>query len=500
MDNFIQGLRQLPELGVGATYSAALKPLLESHPDIFDVLEIEPQTIWIETPDEEAPYFVSPEALRRIAQLPGRKVVHSIGTPVGGTVRPNPDQLALLKETIAFFESPWISDHLSFNSTPEFATAFFLPPRQTAAGVATVATAVQDLQQSLPVPIAVETGVNYLQPRPDEMPDGLFIASVLAAANCGLLLDLHNIFCNHLNGRQSIDDFLSQIPRERVIELHIAGGFEMDGFWLDAHSGEIPDYLFTIAERVMPTLPNVKALIFEIFPSFIPVVGYDVIRRQIEKLHYLWSLRDVGPPANKPAPVVISPLEADPAADVVPSPAEWERALGALVTGQKAVGPLAEDLAQDEGITIINKLISEFRASMIVTILRLTSRLLMLSVGHEILRLILQDFWNHYPPQQFAAREAENFADFLFTKDLKVPQVLKVLEFERNVLRTLLDGQPRVTEFEFDPLPLFRALAEGRLPDVSGRSGQYEIEVTEEGPVSVTGLDLEAVRQVIPFH
>jgi hypothetical protein len=36
------------------------------------------------------------------------------------------------------------------------------------------------------VPIAVETGVNYLRPRPDELPDGEFVAQVVEAADCGI--------------------------------------------------------------------------------------------------------------------------------------------------------------------------------------------------------------------------------------------------------------------------------------------------------------------------
>ena len=79
-----------------------------------------------------------------------------------------------------------------------------------------------------------------------------------------LLLDLHNIFANALNGRQTVDDFLSQVPRYRVWEIHLAGGFEMDGLWLDAHSGAIPDHPLAIARRVIPALPNLKAIIFEI--------------------------------------------------------------------------------------------------------------------------------------------------------------------------------------------------------------------------------------------
>src|SRR5438105_14159338 len=95
--------------------------------------------------------------------------------PSWGTVRPAPAQLALLRKTVERLGAPWASDHLTFNATPEFSTGFFLPPRQTPEGVETVARAIRDLQEGLPVPIAVETGVNYLRPRPDEMPDGAFV-------------------------------------------------------------------------------------------------------------------------------------------------------------------------------------------------------------------------------------------------------------------------------------------------------------------------------------
>ena len=115
--------------------------------------------------------------MERVLSLPGRKLIHSVGTPVGGSVRPEPAQLVLLQDAIERFESPWISDHLSFNRTPEFATGFFLPPRQTTEGVSRVVTSICDLQRALTVPIAVETGVNYLKPRCDELRDGeLYVA------------------------------------------------------------------------------------------------------------------------------------------------------------------------------------------------------------------------------------------------------------------------------------------------------------------------------------
>lgn len=488
----------LPELGVGITYSSAVEPVLEQHPDLFDVVEVEPQTTWLLTRDGPEPFRVLDPVLAHLARLPGRKLVHSVGTPVGGTVRPDPAQLALLRQTIERLGSPLASDHLSFNTTPEFQTGFFLPPRQTAEGVATAVRSIRDLRAGLAVPVAVETGVNYLRPRPDEMPDGAFVAAVVEAADCGLLLDLHNVFANGLNGRQPVDTFLAQLPLDRVWEVHLAGGFEMEGYWLDAHSGAIPAPLFELARRVIPALPNLKALVFEIFPSFVPAVGFETIRGQIERLHELWALRrgtpEGSPTADPPRPVV----PAGPGGG--PSPEAWERALGALAVGVPATGVTAQELAGDPGVPVMQRLIREFRASMVVGVLRFSSRLLMLALGPDVFRALLADFWSKTPPQLFAAAEAEAFADHLQALQLKVPQLAKVLEFERAVLATLMDDRPRVVAFDLDPLPLFRALAEGRLTDIPGQPGRFEIEITPDGQVGVAGLDAAALRQAVPFH
>ena len=182
------------------------------------------------------------------------------------------------------------------------------------------------------------------------------------------------------------------------------------------------------------------------------------------------------------------------------SPAAWECALGALAIGRPPADDVARALAADPGIRIITGLIREFRASMLVSVLRLTARLLMLALGPDVFRVILADFWLKMPPQQFASSKAETFAAYLEALDLKVPQLAKVLEFERAVLATLLDERPRVVAFDSDPLPLLRALTEGHLPDVPGQLGRFEIEVTPDGPSGATGLDLGAMQQTFLPH
>jgi len=495
---------RLPALGVGITYSASIEPLLQSHPQLFDVLEIEPQTTWIRSSGSGQSYRWKKGVLEHLLGLPGRKLIHSVGAPVGGTIRPDAEQLHLLRETIAHFDSPWASDHLSFNQTPEFSTGFFLPPRQTVEGVRTVTASIRGMQDALAVPLCVETGANYLRPRPEELPDGEFVARVVESADCGLLLDLHNVFTNSLNGRQPIDEFLNQLPLERVWEIHLAGGMEMDGFYLDAHSGAIPDPLYAVAERLMPLLQNLRAIIFEIFPSFVPFVGLDVVRTQMERLRALWNLRPINfqptdyPRAKSRNPSLgLKPVTTDPA-----PPLAWETALGSLVVGKKPTpdNSLSVELAADPAIRLVEGLIHEFRASMIVGVLRLTSRLLMLSLGTSAFRMLLRDYWATTPPQMYASLEAEAFAAHLERLGLQVPHLLNLLAFERAVARTLTDGQTRLVHFDFEPVPLLRSLADGRLPDEIPGAGDFEIELTPDGPSSASGITVEDAQKAFHFH
>jgi uncharacterized protein len=487
----------LPELGIGVIYSAGLEPLLERFPENIDVIEIEPQTMWLERPDRPEEILVQPEVEAHLASLPFRKLVHSSGTPVGGSVPGIEAQLPLLRDTVRKLGAPWASEHLAFNLTPDFFTGFFLPPRQTAAGLDIYAEAIGRLRAALGVPLAIETGVNYLRSRADELPDGEFVAELVDRASCGILLDLHNIYANDCNGRQKVFEFLDQIPLDRVWEIHLAGGFEWHSYWLDAHSGAIPDRLFELSHDIVPHLPNLKAIIFEVFTSFLPSFGVDGVRKEMERVRQLWELRRPGGGSS-------GKREAGNPRSSVPvgtaTVAEWEAALGALVVGRAPATALAEELASDPGTSLVRDLIHEFRASMVVSVYRLSCRLMMLALTPDVFRTILEDFWTHEPPHQYAASEAEAFIAYLRAKNLRLPWLAKVLEFEKAAMDTLLDGRTRVVRFSADPFPLLRALAEGRLPDVIPQEGEYEIELKAEGPVTVTGMDPEQLRGAFPFH
>lgn len=469
----------LPILGVGVIYSPALKPLLEAEPDLACVLEVEPETLWTFTGDPAAPYRPAAAALAGLLELPQPKLVHGVGFPVGGSRPPDPRHLPLLVDMIDTLASPWASEHLAFNEAAgdggAFATGFLLPPLQSPAGVAAARASIRSVASRLPVPFAVETGVNYLQRRPGEMADGAFVAAVAESADCGLVLDLHNLWANQRNGRMSVEAVLAELPLERVWEVHIAGGSEFRGYWLDAHSGEVPAPLLELACRVLPELPALRALIFEILPSFLPRFGFDGVRRQLSGLHELWEQRAT-------SRRLIDPRAVAPAAPVEEpgfTAQEWEDALGSLVVGRPAAGPAAAVLAHDPGVEVLRQLVWNFRSGSLVETLGLTCRLLLLHGGDPLTRGLFDDFFAEVPPQLFASVEAEAFGAFLARRRPAVPYLDEVLGFDLAALRAALEDRPQLVPFAYEPASLLEPLARCQLPEAP-IPGRFEVEVTPD--------------------
>jgi len=472
----------VPELGVGVIYTPALQPLLEAETDLVSVVELEPETLWTFTADPADPYRPDWAALERVRGLPQTKLIHGVGFPVGGTRAPDPLHLPRFIEMIDFLGAPWASEHLAFNRAagPDgpFATGFLLPPLQSPAGVAAAVASVRSVAPHLPVPFAVDTGVSYLQPRAGEISDGAFIAAVAEAADCGIVLDLHNLWANERNGRQRMEDFIAELPRERVWEVHIAGGSEFLGYWLDAHSGAVPGDLLTATRRILPELPELRAVVFEITATFLTRFGLDGVRRQMGALREICEQRAVPPRrAGLPRPAPASPLE-EPGW----TPEEWEDGLGALIVGRppdRSASPVRLALAEDPGIEVLRLLVWNFRSGVLVETLALTCRLLLLHGGDPLIRELFDEFFLSAPPELFASVEADAFGTYLERRQPDVPFLPEVLGFELATLRAVLGGESQVVPFRFEPSSLLEPLSQGRFPK-SPHPGNFEVEVTPD--------------------
>ena len=159
------------------------------------------------------------------------------------------------------------------------------------------------------------------------MPDGAFAAEVAEAADCGILLDLHNLLCNERNGRQSVAEFCNSIPLERCGRFTWPAEKRRGGFWVDAHSGLVEPALMEIVASIVPQLPALRAIIFEIIPDYIAAVGLAPIGTMLGELNDLWLAHASNGCRALDRSDAIEPAEL---ADMV-TPDMWEMALGAAV-------------------------------------------------------------------------------------------------------------------------------------------------------------------------
>ena len=468
----------LPELGVGIVYFPALEHVLDAGEGLIDVIEVEPQPLWLKDSRQGAPRL-DDRAFDRLGSRPQRKLVHGVGIPLAGTVGLDPSQLGAFKESIARLDPPWVSEHLAFlragHGHGAFNSGFLLPPLQSSETVGTCVRNIRQLQRAIDRPLAFENAANYLKPVPGEMPDGEFMAEIAEQADCGILLDLHNLWCNQLNGRQSVDEVLSSLPLERVWEIHLAGGDDVDGYWLDAHSGPVPEALMELCRHWVPRLPNLKAMVFEIIPDYLAAkaIGTDDVLGQLTTMREVWATR-----GSRAAPTHVPALtRAAPRSAPLPAQAEWEESLALAVNRRVRVSPSPAAWLDDPAVGVLQQLVTNVRAGMLVDLLTLSYRLMVLHLGEERVHALMDAYWQQTLPEPFAGQEAARFASHVRGLRLPVPYLEDVLAYEVASMDAVATGADVQVPFSCDPRPVIDALRAGRRPTVSA-VGHYELTVT----------------------
>ena len=418
-------------LGVGVVWWPPLDTLCRESEGLVDVIEVEPEAFWVPEPGGFRSF--AGEALKHLTQP---KLLHSVGAPVCGTCPAPRGHAEALAREVAELHPEYVSEHLSVTrfrpkiGDPDVFAGFMLPPAQSRAGVERAAANILEHSYALGgIPLAVETTVSYLPPAPGEWPDGAFVRAVAETADCGILLDLHNVLCNSRNGRQSVADFCDAIPLERVWEIHLAGGENEGGFYVDAHSGLVEPELMEIATALVPRLPNLRAITLEIMPERVAEAGLPAIARQLGRIRDLWNLR-----ANTSEPHFNAIQTLPPTGSPLNDPEAWERLLGCAVIGhpQPAIDPRTAEWwkSATAALELYRLLIGEARASAVLSSAPRTTRHLLNGRGGPGTRRILAEFWSQSPPLYTAMDEARAFFRFLAESEAKTPELMDAVALD----------------------------------------------------------------------
>lgn len=245
---------QLETLGIGIGYRQQFKSELFLHQETVDFLEI----IGDRYIDSNQP--LEAELALLAANFP--LIPHFVNLSLGSAEGIDTDYLTKLAKLVKQLNPPWWSEHLCFTKAGGIDIGQLSPLPYTKEAVDLVCRNLKQVQSYLDTPLILEN-ITYMVEIPGgEMTEAQFIGEIVEKADCGLLLDITNLYINSTNHNYNIDCFLSQLPLESVVQLHFVGGYCHDGVLIDSHSEATPAEVWQLMQKVT-SLTDVNGIVLE---------------------------------------------------------------------------------------------------------------------------------------------------------------------------------------------------------------------------------------------
>lgn len=267
--------KTLPVLGVGLGLRQELADQTFEHANLIDWLEFVPEN-----------YMGLGGRSRRLFQKAKAKfplISHGVNLSIGSTDELNYDYLKALKEVLDAGNCAWFSDHLCFSSADGIYLHDLLPLPASREAVNHIALRIKQVQDYIQRPFLLENISFYMNMPGCEMTDSQFLSEVLEAADCGLLLDVNNIYVNSVNHNFDARQYLAELPLERTVQMHIAGHSRQKDLIIDTHGAAVIQPVYELLEYVLTKVP-VKAVMLERdqnFPDFEEILDELAVIRKI---------------------------------------------------------------------------------------------------------------------------------------------------------------------------------------------------------------------------
>jgi len=168
------------------------------------------------------------------------------------------DRLAALAAEI---EPAWISDHVCWSSFGGHRAHDLWPLPFTEEALDHVAGRVARVQERLGRRILVENVSSYLTFQHATMPEWEFLSALAEKADCGILLDVNNVYVSAHNHGFDGRAFIDGVPAGRVGQLHIAGHRREATHLLDTHDQPVADAVWELQRRAAARIGPVATLL-----------------------------------------------------------------------------------------------------------------------------------------------------------------------------------------------------------------------------------------------
>lgn len=260
-----------PNLGLGV----GLRTVHFSH-----ILERHPQVDWFEIISENfmdsrgRPRYVLEQIAERYPV-----VMHGVSLSIGSTDPLDMEYLARLKRLAQACHARWVSDHLCWTGVAGLNAHDLLPIPLNEESLAHVVCRIRTVQEVLERPLVLENPSSYVTFKDSTMPEWEFLSRMSEETDCGLLLDVNNVYVSSVNHDFDPLEYIRSVPHERVVQFHLAGHTNCGTHLIDTHDGHVVDPVWELY-RLAHQLTGGAATLLEWdahIPEF-PVVHAEVLK------------------------------------------------------------------------------------------------------------------------------------------------------------------------------------------------------------------------------
>jgi uncharacterized protein (UPF0276 family) len=272
-----KGFKGLPVLGVGLGLRHPLLSETLKATDLIDWLEITPEN-YMGKGGRSRHYL---EQAQDVYPL----IPHGVSLSIGSVDPWDEDYLKHFKTLLKRIEPAWFSDHLCFSGVQGRYFNDLLPLPRTREAVDHVVKRIQFVQNRFERPFLIENISFYVDYPHNELTEAQFVSEILEQADCGLLLDVNNVFVNGHNRKENPMDFLQNIPLERVVQLHVAGHTHYPEGIVDTHGNPICTEVWDLLRWTLEN-SNPCGVLLE---RDLNLPEFEALAEELAQIHQIWD-------------------------------------------------------------------------------------------------------------------------------------------------------------------------------------------------------------------
>ena len=220
-----------PNLGFGVGLrSVHFNYLLDRHPEV-DWFEIISENFM---DSRGRPRYVLDQLAERYPM-----VMHGVSLSIGSTDPLDFEYLKKLRRMAKEIDAVWISDHLCWTGVNGFNTHDLLPVPLNNQSLGHIVDRIRVVQDFLERPLVLENPSTYVAFADSTLSEWDFISRMASEADCGLLLDVNNVYVSSVNHDFDPVQYIKSLPHERVVQFHLAGHTNYGTHLIDTHDGHV---------------------------------------------------------------------------------------------------------------------------------------------------------------------------------------------------------------------------------------------------------------------